>query len=124
MLCVRDKIRTPRKHLAHGTDQSGDMLDAVHDPVILLGEYNIAVFAHQLDVQIFPAEIAHFIEMFQVHADHSLQPHLRDGNNPAVVQMFAKNHTECRCGHRRGLVLLKQIHQWETGIDGDHQTIL
>ena len=40
------------------------MFDTVNDLTLIVTENNIAVFSHDLDDQIFPAEVTKFIEMF------------------------------------------------------------
>ena len=56
-----DEVGSAGKHFPHGAHLGGDVLDAVDDDIVFIAENNIAVFAHQLHIQIFYAGIAHFI---------------------------------------------------------------
>ena len=56
-----DKVGSAGKYFPHGAHLGGDVLDAVDDDIVFIAENNIAVFAHQLHIQIFYAGIAHFI---------------------------------------------------------------
>ena len=57
---VLGKYFTNRAHL------SGYVLDAVQDHILVVAENDIAVFAHDLNDQFLLAQIAQFIEMFNV----------------------------------------------------------
>ena len=87
------------------------MLNAVNNHVFVVAKYNIAVLSHQLYNQILPAQITQFIQMFQFKADNPLQSRLSHRHNPRILQMFAQQHAEIRCGHGTCLILLCQIQQ-------------
>ena len=60
-LCLRNKVRTAGKYLAHGAGLGGYALDAVNDRAVVIAENEIAVLAHQFQDKILAAEIAHLI---------------------------------------------------------------
>ena len=85
------------------------MFDTVNDLTLIVTENNIAVFSHDLDDQIFPAEVTKFIEMFNCKMNNTLKSRLPDINNAAAADMFAKKHTEVWGSHRTWLILRGQI---------------
>ena len=64
------------------------MLDAVDDHVFVIGEYDIAVLAHDLDDQGLAAHIAHFVKMVYIKHKDALEGGLailRSGGRFAVI---------------------------------------
>ena len=53
------------------------------------------MLAHQLDDQRMTAQIPHLVEMFHFKAQDPLKTGLCDAQDPAVLQMLAKEHAEC-----------------------------
>ena len=81
------------------------MFDAVNNFSITVTENDIAVFSHDLDDQIFPAEVTKFIEMFNCKMNDTFKSRLPDINNAAAADMFTKKHTEVWGSHRTWLIL-------------------
>ena len=97
------------------------MLDAVDDGAVLLTEDDVAVLAHNLNDQPFPAEIPQLIQVFQGKFDDALQAGLAHGHDPRAADVFAKQHTKIGRRQRPGLVGLGQIDQGQTGAGGQEK---
>ena len=69
----RNKIGSSGKNFADRTYLQGNMFDAVDDFILVVGENDVAVFAHQFHDQIFAAEIPHLIQMLDFDADDALE---------------------------------------------------
>ena len=92
------------------------MFDTVDDLTLIVTENDIAVFSHDLNNQVFPAEVAKFVEMFNRKMNDTLKSRLPDINNAAATDMFAQKHTEVWGGHRTWLILRGQIDQRKRSI--------
>ena len=66
MHCIRYEIAAPRKHFPDRADVQGNMLNAVDNRAVGLTEDNIAVFAHQFHDEKLGAQIAQFIQVFNL----------------------------------------------------------
>ena len=85
------------------------MFDAVNNFSITVTENDIAVFSHQLYNQRFLAEIAHFIQMFNIKVNDTFHMRLVNLYDPSVCNMLAQHHTEVWRGHRAWFILVSQI---------------
>ena len=121
---VRDEILSSRKNFPDRTHLCRYMFDTVNDLTLIVTENNIAVFSHDLDDQIFPAEVTKFIEMFNCKMNNTLKSRLPDINNAAAADMFTKKHTEVWSSHRTWLILRGQIDQRKRSIRRNRETIL
>ena len=104
VLGVGDEIILAGKHLADGADHAGNVLDAVDDYVVFIAENDVAVFAHQLHDELLGAQVPHFIQMLDLKIQNPLHAGLGDGENPAVLDMFAQEHTEVGSSHGAGFI--------------------
>ena len=57
----------------------------------------------------FVTEIPHFIQVFYLQMDDALHMGLGNAYDPPVCDMFAQNHTKCRCLQGTCLVGVRQI---------------
>ena len=85
------------------------MFDAVNNFSITVTENDIAVFSHQLYNQRFLAEIAHFIQMFNIEVNDTFHMRLVNLYDPSICNMLAQHHAEVWCGHRAWFILIRQI---------------
>ena len=88
-LRVRDEPGLAGKHLAHGADKPGNVLDAIQDHVVFVAENDVAVLAHDFDDELFSAQVAQLIQMLHRKDHDALQPRLGNGNDPAVLDMLS-----------------------------------
>ena len=109
LLCGRNKIRAARKHFAQGTYGGRDMLDAGDYGAVLIAKDNIGMFSHQFNDKGFVTEIPHFIQVFYLQMDDALHMGLGNAYDPPICDMFAQNHTKCRCLQGTCLVGVRQI---------------
>ena len=65
------------------------MLDAVENHVFVVAEDNVAVLAHDLNIEFLDPLVPQFVEMLDLHADDSLQPRLADPHDTAVSDMLS-----------------------------------
>ena len=72
------------------------MLDTVDDHAGIITEDDIAVLAHEFNSQCFPAQISHFIQVFNLKIENPFHSGLCDAENPAVLKMLAEKHAEIR----------------------------
>ena len=108
---IRYKVSPSRKNLPHGTHLGRHVLDTVDDPVILITENDVAVFAHDLNDKFFTAEISKLIQMLDSKHDNPLKRRLCDGHDSSVCNMFSEKHTEIRGCKRAWFVFVCQIHK-------------
>ena len=85
------------------------MFDTVNNFSVTVTENDIAVFSHQLYDQGFLAEIAHFIQMFNIKVNDTLHMRLVNLYDPAIGNMLAQHHAEVWRSHRAWLILTGQI---------------
>ena len=85
------------------------MLDAVHHFAVLVHQNDVAVFAHDLDIQRIAAGDAHFILGCNVHANHALQASLIDALHAPAGEVFAQKHAEVKSLIRVGFLLIRQM---------------
>ena len=86
---LRDKIGPSGQNLTNGADLGRNMLDAVENHVFVIAEDNIAVLAHDLNIEFLDPLVPQFVEMLNLHADDSLQPRLADPHDTAVSNMLS-----------------------------------
>ena len=91
------------------------MLDPVKDQVIFVGENNIGVLAHYLDIEPLCGGIAKLIAVLHINADDTLVAGLGYVCNTAASDMLAKEHAEIGRGHGSRLVLLCKIDKGQGG---------
>ena len=115
LLCCRNKVFLARKHLTQRTYRRRDMLDTVDDHAFVIAEDDIGMLAHQLDDQCLVADIAHLIEVLNLHIDDSFHVRLINARDASVGDMLAQHHTECRCCQRTWFVLVRQIQKRKRG---------
>ena len=85
------------------------MFDTVNNFSVTVTENDIAVFSHQLYDQGFLAEIAHFIQMFNIKVNDTLHMRLVNLYDPAIGNMLAQYHAEVWRSHRAWFILTGQI---------------
>ena len=107
------------QHLTDGADQTGNMLDAVDDPVVFIAENDVAVLSHDLHDELFAAKIPQLIHMLHGKADDPFQPGLGNLHDPAVLQMLAQEHAEIRSRSGTGLVFPGQIDERQRSAGAD-----
>ena len=93
---LRNKPCFSGKHFSHGTDGSRNPFDAVDYGIAVVCKDNVAVFSHQFHGQGLPAQIAHFIKMFDLKFNDPFQGRLRDQKDSASCQMLSKKHAKRR----------------------------
>ena len=124
VLGVGNEIWLPGKCLPHAADRGGHMLDAVQYHPVLIDKENVAVLSHDLDDEGLLTEIPHFVQMLRLNAQDALQAGLGDAQDPAVLNVLSKEHTEI--GGRQGALLVVpcQIRQGEGGVRGEQEPFL
>ena len=120
---IRDEIGAAGQYLSHGTHGGWHMLDTVHNGMRLVGQYDIAVFAHKLNDEMFPAEIPHLVQMFQTNINDPFQAGLSDAEDFSVSCVLSKQHTEIRRGHGIGLIGSCKINEGKAGAGRKQETI-
>ena len=124
VLGMGNEISPARQHFPDGADRQGHMLDAVQDHAVLPAENQVAVLAHQLHDQGFPAEIPHLVQMFDMEMKNALQRGLGHSHDASAPQMLAEQHTETRRGHGRGFIFICQVGQRQTRRSRKQKSVL
>ena len=91
------------------------MLDTVQNLVFIVTENDVAVFAHQLNDEKFPAKIAHVVQVLDLKRNDALQAGLGDGHDAAAADVLAQQHAEIGRRHGAGFVLGGKIRQRQGG---------
>ena len=100
------------------------MLDTVDDHIFIVNKNNITVLSHNFNHQVFPAQIAHLIQMLNLDLDDSLQPWLGDSYDTPILNMFSEQHTEAGSCHRTLLIVFRQINQRQGSAGRDKKPLL
>ena len=99
------------------------MFDTVKDRIVLLTEDQVAVFSHDLHNQLLAADIAEFIQMLELKNKNTLESRLGNGENAGAADVFAEQHTEIWCGHRAGLIVVRQVDQRKRSTCREEKTV-
>ena len=99
------------------------MFDTVKDRIVLLTEDQVAVFSHDLHNQLLAADIAEFVQMLELKNKNTLESRLGNGENAGAADVFAEQHTEIRCGHRAGLIVVRQVDQRKRSTCREEKTV-
>ena len=87
-----------------------DPLDGVQNFAVLIGQNQVAVFAHDLQNEVFRCDIAHFIGGFYADDDDTFKIRLHDVNDFTAGDMFTHDHAEQRRSHGVFSVCFCQMH--------------
>ena len=123
ILRVRNEPGAARKNLTDRTHVGGNMFDTVKDRIVLLTEDQVAVFSHDLHNQLLAADIAEFVQMLELKNKNTLESRLGNGENAGAADAFAEQHTEIRCGHRAGLIVVRQVDQRKRSTCREEKTV-
>ncbi|EET61776.1 hypothetical protein BRYFOR_06460 [Marvinbryantia formatexigens DSM 14469] len=124
VLGIRNKIFPSGKHLAHGADLRGNVLDTVDDGAVRAAENNIAVLAHDFHGKRFLADIAELIQVLDIKVNDALQTGLADGENFSAADMLAQQHTEIGRRQRSRFICFGKIDERKTGARRNQQTVI
>jgi hypothetical protein len=100
------------------------VLDAVDDLLLIIKKDDIAVLAHQFNDKRVAAEIAHLVEVLYFKAQNTFKTRLGDREDPAVLKVFAKKHTEGGRLKRSLSVFGREIGKGERGVRGEIEPAL
>ena len=90
LLGHRDKVFSSRKHFPDRRSLSGDMLEGIDDPSILITEDQVGMLSHKLQDQILPPQITHLIIMLDLKVNDALEGRLPDAQDLPAADMLAK----------------------------------
>ena len=79
-------------YIGGGSKQMKDFITAL-DPNYQLDKYhiknNVAVFSHDLNDQLLPAQITHLIKVFKLHLHNPLKVWLCHRQDPGILDMLS-----------------------------------